>query len=97
MRSEASMGAISTFVTKLGGGIGGALPGYMLALTGYIPDVDTQPAAVYSGIIIMSLLVPAVCYLLGLIIFKFGYNVDFKEVSAALAERRAQGNKTDFS
>ena len=90
IRSEASMGTISTFASKLGSGVGGALPGYMLYLTGYNQELDVQPASVNTGIILMSLLVPAVLYLLGVVIFQKGYNVDFSQVSATLAERRAK-------
>jgi GPH family glycoside/pentoside/hexuronide:cation symporter/glucuronide carrier protein len=96
MRSEASMGAIMTFVMKLGGGVGAALPGYMLALTGYIPRAEVQPVVVSTWIIIMTLLVPAAFYLAGLVFFQLGYNLDFSQVSTALTERRAKSEDSDI-
>lgn len=70
-RSEGALAALSSFVSKLGSSVGGALPGYVLALTGFVSDSATQSASVVNGIIISSLVVPAVFFVIAIVILKF--------------------------
>ncbi len=72
IRAEATINSIQSFIAKAGSAIGGAIPGYVLALTGYIP-LETQNHATLVGIIVMSLAVPVVFSLISAIVFGLGY------------------------
>lgn len=54
-------------------GIGGALPGYLLAYAGFDVALKQQPAAVDQMIIVCVLIVPAVFTVVGAIIVGAGY------------------------
>lgn len=52
------------FVLKLGLALGGAMIGWILASSGYVPKAATQSHATLMSIIALFTLVPCVCYLL---------------------------------
>ena len=54
----------SMFSLKFGGAVGAALPGYILALYGFVANQGQTPEAI-QGIGLMFSLVPAACYLSG--------------------------------
>lgn len=70
-RSEGALSAVSSFVSKLGSSVGGALPGYILALSGFVSDALIQPESVINSIIFASLGGPIVFFVLAIIILKF--------------------------
>ena len=93
VRSEAAQTSATSFISKVGSGVAGALPGFALALAGYIPGgVKAQPASVPTALIILAIVVPAAFYAISTLIIGFGYKLDKKtleEVEAALSGARA--------
>lgn len=63
--AEAAIASLSSFITKVGQGIAGAFPGYVLAACGYINGAAEQPASVHTGIIACVLVVPFVLGIIG--------------------------------
>lgn len=72
-RAEGAISALSSFVTKCAMGLGGAIPGYMLAAVGFDGTVATQPQAVQNVIILSAIVVPAVFAIIGAVILGVGY------------------------
>lgn len=72
-RSEGALSAVSSFVSKLGSSVGGALPGYILAFSGFVSDALVQPEAVTDSIIFASLGGPIIFFALAIIVLKFWY------------------------
>ncbi len=75
IRAEGALASLNSFVIKAGQGIGGAVPGYILAITGYTAN-QVQPGSAICGIVAATIIIPAVIYVLGGLIFGFGYNLD---------------------
>ena len=67
-----------TLALKFGGGIGGALTGWTLALYGYAPNVDQTEEAL-TGIRLVISILPAVACVVGLLVFRF-YPLDEKKL-----------------
>jgi Na+/melibiose symporter-like transporter len=91
-RSEAAVQSNMSFVSKVANGLGAAIPGYVLGLTGYIANSQQQPAATITGIIMCVTVVPVVLYLAATLVLGFGYNVDknlLQTIQTTLSERRA--------
>jgi len=91
IRSEAAQSSATSFVSKVGSGLAGALPGFALAIAGYIPGGHQQPASVTTAIIIMAIVVPVVFYAASTMVIGFGYKLDKKtleEVEASLSGQR---------
>lgn len=76
IRAEAAVASLSSFATKAGAGIGGAIPGYILAAVGYQAAMETQPANVITAIVVASIIIPSALYVLGGFIFKWKYKLD---------------------
>ena len=88
--AEAAIASLSSFITKVGQGIAGAFPGYVLAACGYINGAAEQPASVHTGIIVCVLVVPVVLGIIGGIVFAFGYKLekdDVDRMAREIAER----------
>lgn len=79
-RVEAAVASLSSFITKCSQGIGGAIPGYILAATGYINGASQQPQTAINGIIICAVFLPIVFSFVGLLVMQFGYNLDKKQI-----------------
>lgn len=91
-RSEAAVSSISSFMAKVSNGIAGAIPGFVLGLTGYIANSQQQPASATNAIIVMSIGIPIVLYAFSSAAIGFGYNLDkntLQMVESTLSERRA--------
>lgn len=91
-RAEGVLASSNSFLTKAGQGIGGALPGYILAIVGYVPNVQQTPAAL-NGIILLSIILPAVFMIIGAVIFGSGYNLnkqDTEEIMDKLKVMRTE-------
>lgn len=73
IRAEAAVAALSSFVTKCGMGIGGAIPGYMLAVVGFDSAAVTQSSDVNTAIIVGAIIVPAVLSSIGAVILGSSY------------------------
>ena len=84
--AEAAIASLSSFITKVGQGIAGAFPGYVLAACGYINGAAEQPASVHTGIIACVLVVPFVLGIIGGIVFLFGYKLEKDDVDRMARE-----------
>ena len=71
MRSEGAIYSALSFGTKLTSGLAGAIQGYVLAATGYVPNVAQTPQAL-QGILIVKTLVVGVTLLISAL-FIAGY------------------------
>ncbi|HHV10830.1 MAG TPA: MFS transporter [Clostridiales bacterium] len=90
IRAEGALASLNSFVAKAAGGIGGAIPGYVLAATGYVAHQEQSPSA-RLGIIAVTIIVPAVFTVIAGIIFILGYNINkhkLEEVITTLKARR---------
>jgi GPH family glycoside/pentoside/hexuronide:cation symporter/glucuronide carrier protein len=90
-RAEGAIASLNSFVVKAAMGIGGAIPGYILAAAGYAAN-QPQTDAVKTGIIVSVMVLPAVFALAGLLIFAFGYPVGkakLAEITQTLRDKRA--------
>ncbi len=73
-RSEPAVASISSFVSKAGNGVGGAIPGFALGLAGYIAGSQTQqPASAITAITVLSIGVPIVFFVAAALVFGFGF------------------------
>lgn len=72
-RAEAAVAALSSFITKCGMGIGGAIPGYLLAAVGFDAAAQTQSEGVKTAVIACAIIIPAVLSVVGAVIFGLGY------------------------
>ena len=91
-RSEPAVASISSFVSKAGNGVGGAIPGFVLGLVGYVAGGAQQSASVISSIKILSIGVPILFFVAAALVFGLAYKLDkklLKEVEDTLSERRA--------
>jgi len=91
-RAEGAIASLNTLGAKASGGIGGALSGYILNWTGYVPNADPQTKTAQNGIISMSILFPLIASLAAALIFRFLYpltNKRMEEITLELQERRA--------
>jgi GPH family glycoside/pentoside/hexuronide:cation symporter/glucuronide carrier protein len=90
-RTESAIAAIQSFVVKAAQGIGGAIPGYILAASGYVPN-QPQTDAAKTGIIACIIIIPACLGLISLFLFGFGYNLKKEkviEIAESLRKERA--------
>lgn len=92
-RAEAAVAALSSFVTKCAMGIGGAIPGYLLAAVGFNAAAETQPEIVNTVIIGCVLVAPAVLCVLGAVIFGAAYPLTREKLDEQvklIQQKRAQ-------
>ena len=88
VHAEAAVAALSSFITKCAMGIGGAIPGYMLAAVGFDSAAAQQPDGVKTVIIIGAIVIPAVLGILGSIIFAGAYPLTKEKLEAQAAEMK---------
>lgn len=93
VHAEAAVAALSSFITKCGMGIGGAIPGYMLAAVGFDATAATQPEGVKTVIIIGAIVIPAVLSLIGAAIFAAGYPLTKEKLEAQVEAMKASRQK----
>lgn len=72
-RAEGAVAALSSFITKCAMGIGGAIPGYLLAMVGFNAEAAVQTESVNVAITMCVTIVPAVFALMGAAIFGIFY------------------------
>jgi GPH family glycoside/pentoside/hexuronide:cation symporter/glucuronide carrier protein len=90
-RAEGAIASLNSFIVKAAMGIGGAIPGYILAATGYVPN-QAQSDVTKAGIIAAVIIAPAAFNLISLFIFGFGYNINktrLAEITQALRDQRS--------
>ncbi|MHA1491315.1 MAG: MFS transporter [Promethearchaeota archaeon] len=94
-RTEAAIASLSSFITKTALGIGSAMAAYILAFTGYVPNVAQTEQAIL-GIYLGTFLLPGLLALMACIIYQIGYPLTKeknKEIALELSERRKMANK----
>lgn len=80
-RAEAALASMNTFFAKVSIGIAGAIPGFLLGLSGFVQNSDNQPDSVIRMLISLVTIVPAVCVLVGGVIFQFLYRLKEDELN----------------
>lgn len=58
-RAEGAIASLNSFITKAGQGLGGAIPSYVLAATGYVAKAQ-QTAQATAGIIFITVILPPI-------------------------------------
>ena len=92
-RAEAASASLTSFITKVAQGLGGAIPGYVLAAFGFVEGSVQQPESINTGIILCVLILPMILTGLGAILFGTQYTLDKKaveEMHASLAEGKQE-------
>ncbi len=87
-RTEAAIASLVSFIQKAGLGIGAAIPGYILAATGYIPNVEQTTTAI-QGIYWAYITLPAIFGIIGALIILFWYPLT-RELNAQIAKELNQ-------
>lgn len=91
-RAEAAIASLTSFIAKVAQGIGGALPGYILAAFGFIAGAAEQPESVHTGIIFCVLILPTILTAVGTLIFGTQYTLNKKaldEMNTAMTQEAA--------
>lgn len=94
-RAEAAISSLSSFITKVANSIGGALPAYILAWTGYVANQTVQSGAAQQGIIAATIWVPGLLALAAGALFRYRYRLDstkLERVNAELKKRKSGEN-----
>ncbi|MFX0071935.1 MAG: MFS transporter [Candidatus Hermodarchaeota archaeon] len=89
-RTEAAIASLTSFVTKAAMGIGSALAAYILASTGYVPNVAQTEQAI-QGIYFGTFLLPGILILISGIFFLLAYPLtreNNQEITFELSKRR---------
>jgi len=97
-RAEGAVASLNTFIGKASAGIGGAMSGYILDWTGYVPNEKNQTQRAKNGITFMSVIFPTIACLAAALFFRFLYpltNARMQEITAELHERRAAREKIE--
>lgn len=91
MRAEAGISALSSFSSKFAAGVGGAIPGYILGISGFDEKLTVQTDLVNNMIIACQIIFPVLLFAVGIIVFAKGYPITrekLAEQNRILAERR---------
>jgi sugar (Glycoside-Pentoside-Hexuronide) transporter len=92
IRAEGALASLNSFVVKAGSGFGGAIPGYVLAATGYVAKQQQTSTAV-MGIIAIAIIIPAIIYIVGGAIFFSGYSINKQKLSEIMSTLRDQRDR----
>ncbi len=96
-RAEGAISALQSFVAKVGGTLGAAIPAYILSMTGYVANAE-QSVAAKSGMVISTLVIPAIFCVAAAAVFWFVYPLNNKkldEMQAELNQLRENSNKME--
>lgn len=89
-RTEGAIASLTSFVTKAAMGIGSALAAYILASTGYVPNVAQSEQAI-QGIYFGTFLLPGILTIISGIFFLFAYPLNKEknqEIIYAISNRK---------
>ena len=92
-RAEGAIASLSSFITKFAMGVGGAIPGYLLAYVGFDGTAAVQPDGVNTVIVLCLTVLPAVFSLIGIMGFGKCYPLTkekLEEQVQILAAKRAK-------
>ena len=85
-RAEAAVASLSSFVAKFSMGIGGAIPGYLLAAVGFDGKAAVQPEGVNAMIINCAIVIPAVLCVVSAIVMQVFYPLNKKKLEEQTEE-----------
>ncbi len=91
--AESAVASLSSLTTKLAQGIGGAIPGYVLAASGWVNAESAVNESVLGGILACNTWIPGVMYIAAAVIMLVWYRLDGKqlqEINASLKEKHAR-------
>lgn len=89
-RAEGAIASLISLVSKAGMGIGAALVGFILAITGYVPNLPQSPSAI-QGIYLAYVGIPSILGIIAAAIIFFYYPLTKKKnakIALALQEKR---------
>lgn len=86
-RADSIMTSISTFFSKVGAAIGGALPAYILAWAGFSAENAVVTDTLKNSICAWGFLFPIALFAIGAVIVYFFYHLDYDEVKNGLEKR----------
>lgn len=91
VRIEGMTYAVFSFTRKCGQALGGSIPAFILAASGYVPNLAAQTPEVITGIRMAVALVPAGALILALVVMAFYPLTDsrFAEILQEIPKRRA--------
>ena len=73
MRAEGAISSLSSFISKFAMGVGGSIPGYLLAAAGFNSALEVQSGSVNTVIILCVIVIPSCIYLIGASVFGLKY------------------------
>lgn len=82
IKAQGAIASLSSFITKCAMGIGGAIPGYILAVVGFDAKAATQTGSVNFAIVFCVVIAPAILGALGALIFAVLYPLSKEKVDA---------------
>lgn len=95
VRVEGAYGSVQGFANKIGAGIASGLVGIIMGMTGYDGALEVQPAGAMNAIVGMYSWVPALIYVVAIILlFRFDLDDKLPQIRKELDERRAQKSQT---
>lgn len=89
-RAEGAVVSLASFITKVGQALGGAIPAFVLSMTGYVANAKNQSTGVLQGISLSMTIIPAVLVIAGALVF-LSYPITRKvqkEIANDLAKMR---------
>lgn len=92
IRAEGAIASLSSFITKAASGIGGALPAFILAMTGFVRNQE-QTTTALNGITFSAITLPAILSIAAGVLFIFFYPIGKKhlvEIESTLRSRREE-------
>ena len=88
--AEGAVASTSSFITKCAQGLGGAIPLYILAATGYVANAATQTDSAINGILMNFTYIPMIVLAVCAVIFGLFYNIskeDMEKINKTLTEK----------
>lgn len=85
-RAEGAVASLNSFTSKFAMGIGGSLPGYILAIVGFDAAAKVQTAAVNNVLIAFSTYIPAIFTLIAILVIGFKYPLTKEKLEEQVAE-----------
>lgn len=85
-RAEGAVASLNSFSSKFAMGIGGSLPGYMMALANFDANQSVQPEGVNQVIIAFSTYIPGICTVIAALIVAFCYPLTKEKLAQQVEE-----------
>lgn len=95
-RAEGAVASLSSLMAKVGMGIAGSVPGYVLAIVGFDASLTVQPEAVTNALIYLISFFPLILDGLAMLIMGVFYPLTkekLEEQNAKIAELRVKDNR----